>query len=393
MNKTHSTAAEKVLDRAVDCGAVHGLMGLVGTKDDVLLHHACGNADFAGRRSWRSDSIVQIASMTKLVSTIAALQLVEQKKLNLNADICSYAPELASVKVLDGFDSLGNPILRMPCRAPNVRQLITHTSGYVYFFLNENASNYLSHVPYEGSRDWLIRSNLGFDPGSNWEYGTGIDILAILVEKVSDCELADFFSHNIFEPLSMIDTSFRYAEEKLDRSVEILHKKDGLFSLADEALQPYTPLPDGTYFTGGGGLYSSLLDYSHLIRSLMCGGILEGNRILQETTVASMFRNHIGNLHVNPSRSPMEYDFCNDFDPGFGSEAKWGLGFLLHTNGTENGRSPGSVSWCGLFNSYFWIDRGSNVFGIFATQLLPFFENDVVDHLVSFERAVYGIID
>ena len=89
----------------------------------------------------------------------------------------------------------------------------------------------------------------------------------------------------------------------------------------------------------------------------------------------------------------MEYDFCNDFDPGFGSEAKWGLGFLLHTNGTENGRSPGSVSWCGLFNSYFWIDRGSNVFGIFATQLLPFFENDVVDHLVSFERAVYGIID
>ena len=290
MNKTYSTAAEKVLDRAVDCGAVHGVMGLVGTKDDVLLHHACGNADFAGRRSWRSDSIVQIASMTKLVSTIAALQLVEQKKLNLNADICSYAPELASVKVLDGFDSLGNPILRMPCRAPNVRQLITHTSGYVYFFLNENASNYLSHVPYEGSRDWIIRSNLGFDPGSNWEYGTGIDILAILVEKVSDCELSDFFSHNIFEPLSKIDTSFRYAEEKLDRSVEILHKKDGLFSLADEALQPYTPIPDGTYFTGGGGLYSSLLDYSHLIRSLMCGGILKGNRILQETTVASMFR-------------------------------------------------------------------------------------------------------
>ena len=380
-----------LLDRAVEEGKLPVSVALVASSEDILFAHASGFRDADRRQPMMSDSIFAIASMTKLITTIAVLQLAESEQVDLDSGLDRYLPETAKPKILRGFDQGDNPILIDASRAPTIRELMTHTSGYVYSIWNETALSAQAKgvtSPLGGGKESIV-APLYFEPGSKWEYGVGIDWLGVLVEEVSGKRLMDFFLENIFMPLQMEDTFFELPPEKMDRSVMMSARVKGRL-VKSELYQPVAAEKGSmTFYGGGGGLYSTVSDYARVMRALLGGGSLDGQRVLSEGMVDQMFQNQIGSIDVSGGSAQIK-TLSNDFDMGFGSSAKWGLGFLLSPEGTENGRASGSGSWGGLFNSYFWIDRENDLCAVFATQVLPFFDEESVAVLKAYERAVYG---
>lgn len=386
--------AQRVLDVAVDRGDLIFASGLVGDKSGALMVHTAGSRDAERILPAGQDSIFAIASMTKLVTTVAALQLVEAGQLDLDNPISRYLPELDSLAVLQGFRDDGEPVYEPASRAPTARELITHTSGFVYSIWNQDAFTLQSKglASGVGSGREMLNAPLAFQPGTEWQYGISTDWLGYLVEQISGQRLMGYFSEHIFEPLGMEDTTFEFAAEKMDRAVFMMARVEDEL-VTSPAMQP-TPESPGSadFYGGGGGLYSTLHDYSLLLAAILNQGKGANGSILQSQTVEAMFHHQIGSLNVKPCATQMPA-LSHDLDVGFGSPATWGLGLLLHTAGTVNGRSAGSGSWAGLFNSYFWIDRERGLFGIFATQVLPFLDPKAVATLTAFERAIYGVND
>jgi len=360
---------------------VPGVVAAVASADGVLYQGAAGLRDTASGAAMEKDTIFNIASMTKPVTTVACLQLVEQGRVVLDAPVSEYLPEFAGLQVLDHFDADDKMVLTPSPVQPTVRQLLTHTSGYVYEIWNENAlksviTDQVASI-FESS-DGLL-APLGFAPGSRWEYGIGIDIVGLIVEAVADKSLDVYIADHIFTPLGMPDTFYAVPENKLLRRATVHVRTEG----------GYEPAPPRTdRVTGGGGLSSTISDYVRFMRALLNGGALDGVSILEPGTVDMMFENQIGAVSVLPGSSSMP-DFSNDFDMGFGGPAKWGLGFLLNAEPGGSGRAAGSGSWAGLFNSYFWIDRESDLCAVIATQLLPFYDTAAVALLKQFEAGVY----
>jgi methyl acetate hydrolase len=383
-------AAESVLDQAVAQGDLRLGLAMIASSEGILFQHAVGARDVEGQSPVDIDAIIAMASMTKLVTTVAALQLVEGGALSLDEPVNHYLPALERVQILVEFRG-DEPVYKPAPRAPTARELITHTSGFVYPMWNATAlkAQILGLTAGLAAGRASTNAPLSFAPGSRMEYGISTDWLGILVEQISGQTLLSYFQQHIFTPLKMVDTSYFLPLAKADRAVPIvLRTPDGL--IESPIFQPKPSDETAEYFySGGGGLYSTLSDYTRLLRALLRGGELEGQRILQTATVNSMFANQIGSLSVQTGTSVMPM-LSNDFDMGFGSSAKWGLGFLLHTEGTAQGRNPGSGSWGGLFNSYFWIDPAQDLCGIFATQLLPFFDAQAVATLKALERIAYG---
>ena len=380
-----------VLDQAVSDGKLPMSVALVANSQGVLFTHASGYRDSEKGQMMRPDSIFAIASMTKLITTIAVLQLVEADLVELDSGIDQYLPETINPKIIQGFDKDDNPIFVDAARSPTVRELITHTSGYVYSIWNEMALSAQTKgvtSPLGGGKESIV-APLYFEPGSRWEYGIGIDWLGVMVEEVSGKRLMGFFEEKIFLPLRMEDTFFEFPSEKMDRSVMMTARVKGEL-VKSELYQP-VPAERGSmgFYSGGGGLYSTVSDYARVMRALLNRGSLDGQRVLSEEMVDQMFTNQIGSIDVSPGKAQIKA-LSNDFDMGFGSSAKWGLGFLLSPEGTESGRGRGSASWAGLFNSYFWIDRENDLCAVFATQVLPFYDEEAVSVLKLFEAQVYG---
>ena len=387
----NSDQIRAVLDQAVEDGKLPMSVALVANSEGVLFTHASGYRDSENGQMMRPDSIFAIASMTKLITTIAVLQLVEAGLIELDSGLDQYLPETINPKIIQGFDKDDDPIFVDAARSPTVRELITHTSGYVYSIWNEMALSAQAKgvtSPLGGGKESIV-APLYFEPGSKWEYGVGIDWLGVMVEEVSGKRLMDFFEEKIFLPLGMEDTFFEFPSEKMDRSVMMTARVKGEL-VKSELYQP-VPAERGSmgFYGGGGGLYSTVNDYARVMRALLNGGSLDGQRVLSEEMVAQMFANQIGSIDVSPGKAQIKA-LSNDFDMGFGSSAKWGLGFLLSPEGTESGRGLGSASWAGLFNSYFWIDRENDLCAVFATQVLPFYDEEAVSVLKLFEAQVYG---
>ena len=380
-----------VLDQAVKDGKLPMSVALIANSEGVLFTHASGYRDSENGQMMRPDSIFAIASMTKLITTIAVLQLVEAGLIELDSGLDQYLPETINPKIIRGFDKDDDPIFVDAARSPTVRELITHTSGYVYSIWNEMALSAQAKgvtSPLGGGKESIV-APLYFEPGSKWEYGIGIDWLGVMVEEVSGKRLMDFFEEKIFLPLGMEDTFFEFPSEKMDRSVMMTARVKGEL-VKSELYQP-VPAERGSmdFYGGGGGLYSTVNDYARVMRALLNGGSLDGQRVLSEEMVDQMFTNQIGSIDVSPGKAQIKA-LSNDFDMAFGSSAKWGLGFLLSPEGTESGRGRGSASWAGLFNSYFWIDRENDLCAVFATQVLPFYDEEAVSVLKLFEAQVYG---
>ena len=220
--------AAAVLDQTIADGRLNFAVAAVGNAGGQTWSQA-GYQDAEKTNVASPDNIIQIASMTKLVTTIAALQLMEQGKLNLDSPISAYAPELNDLQVLKGFKADETPIFERAKRAPTARELMTHTAGYAYEIWNANALKgvQLGVIPSLLSEGNYLEAPLAFQPGTAWEYGINTDWLGVLVERLSGQRLANYFDDNIFTPLSMTDTFYELPADRLDRSVTMMARAAG----------------------------------------------------------------------------------------------------------------------------------------------------------------------
>ena len=382
--------AAAVLDQTIATGKLNFAVAAVGNAGGQTWSHAAGYQDAEKTKAASPDNIIQIASMTKLVTTIAALQLVEQGKLDLDIPISAYAPELNELQVLTGFAADDTPIFEKANRAPTARELMTHTAGYAYEIWNTNALKgvQLGVTPSLLGEGNYLEAPLAFHPGTAWEYGINTDWLGVLVERLSDQRLAEYFDDNIFKPLGMTDTFYELPAGKLDRSVTMMARAaEGLVKLP--SFQP-TPMEKGSmpHYSGGGGLSSTVADYGRVLQMLLNSGSLDGKTLLKSETVDNMFQNNIGDIQPAALATVMP-TLSNTADMSFGNKATFGLGLLIHTDGIDGGRKANAGSWAGLFNSYYWVDREAGTYGIFGTQVLPFYDGVAIETLLELEQAVY----
>ena len=380
-----------VLDEAVDQGELPFAVGAMGNSKGQVWAHAAGHRDANKHHSASPDNIIQIASMTKLVTTIAALQLAERGLLALDEPADVYIYDLAKLRVLTGFDAGGKGQFEDAKRAPTARELITHTAGFVYEIWDANAQQAVTAGLTESflaGGNFLVNP-LAFQPGTQWEYGTNTDWLGILIEQRSGDRLVDYFDKNIFEPLGMKDTHFELPEDKLDRSVTMMARTEDqliVSSFGQPTAKDRHSLP---FYSGGGGLYSTVENYGRVLQMLLSAGTANGSQVLAAKTVDTMFHNHIGELRPKALVTQVP-EVSNDADLAFGASATFGLGLLIHPEGLPSGRRANTGSWAGLFNTYYWIDRESDLYGIFGTQILPFYDAATISTLAGFEQAVYS---
>ena len=376
---------DSVLAAGVETGQIPGVIAIAATSDGIIYEGAAGVRDISSNEQMTVDSIARIASMTKAITSVAVMQLVEQGKIGLDRPVGEYLQQLTNVEVLEGFDAENKPILRPANTAVTVRQLLTHTSGYVYEIWNENAAQYASSGYGPDDNGDFLDTPLAFDPGTKWEYGISTDILGVLVEVISGQSLDEYFREHIFVPLDMPDTYFIVPDEKLPRFVTAYAKSNQ----GELTPIPYSR-PSGDFFSGGGGLRSTARDYVRFLRAILNRGELDGAQVLSATSVDLMAENHIGELEAADSVVTLAPKLSNDFDFMPDSVDKFGLGFLINTDPIPGGRSAGSLSWAGLYNSYYWIDREKDICGVLITQILPFYDADVLALLNQFETAVYA---
>jgi methyl acetate hydrolase len=278
--------------------------------------------------------------------------------------------------------------LRSPASAPTVRQLLTHTSGFGYEMWSEDLVRCQAGADLPSIFDdgpGFLNAPLLFDPGTRWMYGISTDWLGRLVEHVSGTTLDAYFETEIFEPLGLRDTCFIPHESAMDRLAAVQMRG------SDRTLtqRPMPLLASDGFLSGGGGLVSTAGDYLTFLRALLGGGALGETRILSPESVGAMSTNQIGALEVERLVSTDAATSADvDFYPGIPKH--WGLGFLINAAPVPGGRSAGSYGWAGLFNSYYWVDPASGLCALLLTQVLPFFDRDVVALLERFETAVYA---
>ena len=363
------------------------MVALITDRERVLYQSAFGVADVATGRPLTSDALFRIASMTKPVTSVALMQLVEQGRLGLDDPAEKYLPELAGLKVIESFDAAtGAYQVRPVARPPTVKHFLTHTSGLAYAFTSPIWRDFKPRA----GETYPFGGPLLFDPGERWHYSTSTDVVGRLVEVVSRQKLEDYFRLHIFAPLKMDDTSYNVPEAKGPRLVAQQQRAGERMDGAIELQKPQPPLTIAAP-VGGGGLASTAGDYGRFMRMLLNGGTLDGVRVLSAETVALMGQNHIGAVSVPALKSalPRSADFTFIAD----GRDKWGLGFLITADQVPGKRSPGSLSWGGINNTFFWIDPARGIAGVIMMQYLPFADAKALAVYDAFERGAYQLVN
>ncbi len=380
--RPRTAAVDAVLADAVKRGDIPGVVAVVVDRRGIIYQGAFGKADVATGKSLTADAIFRIASMTKPITSTAAMQLFEQGKFRLEDPAEKYLPDLANMKVFESFDqATGAYTLRPAARPITIRHLLTHTSG-----LSQNFTSPIVRDFKPRTGEQYPAGPLLFDPGDQWIYGTSIDWVGRLVESLSGMPLESYFRERILGPLNMNDTFYNLPQDKHARVVPV-HKRraDGTFE-RDPAQPPFSiPRPGG-----GGGLSSTAADYARVLRMFLNQGTLDNVRILSPESVTLMSANQIGSVGVRALKSAMP-DRSSDFTFVDDGRDKWGVGFMIAANGRPGKRSAGSLSWGGINNTYLWIDPAQGIGGIILMQLLPFADSKALAVYDSFERAAYQL--
>jgi CubicO group peptidase (beta-lactamase class C family) len=354
----------------------------VTDRKGVLYRGAFGVTDVESKRLMTVDSMFRIASMTKAVTSVALMQLVEQGKVGLDDPVDKYLPEMSKLPVFQSFDAAtGDYRLRPSSRPITVRHLLTHTSGLGYPFTSAVLRDFKPRAGESYADGPLL-----FDPGERWHYGTSTDVVGRLVEKISAEKLEDYFLRHVLTPLKMTDTSYNIPEAKASRVVAA-QQRDGERMDGKIVLQSPQPPLTVAMPIGGVGLTSTADDYGRFVRMLLNGGALDGVRVLKPETVALMGQNAIGDVSVPALKAalPRSADFTFIAD----GRDKWGLGFLITVDHVPGKRSAGSLSWGGINNTYYWLDPSSGLAGVIMMQYLPFADAKALAVYDAFERAVY----
>ncbi len=379
------------LSDAVEAGVVPGIAVVVSTRDGVAYEGAAGRlrADDPGSPAVGPQTVFRLASMTKAMVSVAALQLLEEGRLALDAPVQDVLPEFAELQVLDGWDG-DEPRLRAPSRPPTVQDLLTHTSGLGYFFSNAELHRWHevtgAPVVLTGLRAGLM-TPLVHEPGTHFEYGISTDWLGLVIERVAGAPLDAVLEERIFEPLGMADATFRLTPEQRERTMAI-HARNDDGSLDVSALD--LP-PEPEFMAGGSGAYATARDHGRFLRALLRGGEIDGARILRDETAVLMFTDHIAGIPDHEWMRSAVPELTNDV-PRLPIAQGWGLGLHLRHETIPGMREAGSGDWSGLFNCYFWIDRKAGISAALLTQVLPFFDHGVVGTLLGVEQSLYAAV-
>ena len=350
---------------------------LVVARNGIPVHYSKLGKMGDDGRGLRDDALFRIASMTKPITSIAFMQLVEQCKVALEEPVTKVFPEFAGLKVYAGG---GGSIPFAPGKpAPPIRfvDLLTHMSGFTYGLQNRNnldaayrANNFdFARTDLDSSSfvDKLSQLPLEFAPGTGWNYSVSTDVLGIAVERISGMRLGDYFAKHIFEPLGMTDTAFGVAEGQADRLVDAYAYRPGdKPKMIDAGAKSRLNSP-GTFDSGGGGLVSSIADYQRFVTMLVNGGALNGSRIVSPKTLRLMRTNHLpGNADLTEMSSSL-FSEANNAGTGFG------LGFatVIDPAKTLMPSSLGEYYWGGAYSTAFFVDPVEQITCVFMTQVYP----------------------
>jgi CubicO group peptidase (beta-lactamase class C family) len=380
------SAIDQVLRDAVDSGAVPHVTAIAADRDGVIYQGSAGPRAAGESDPVTVDTMFRIMSMTKMPVTVAALQQVEQGRLDLDAPVADYCPEFAGVQVLTGFDG-DVPQLRPPARAATVRNLLTHTAGLGYWFWSDLLARWeqVTGVPnvVAGSSASFTAPMLA-DPGEAFIYGINLDWLGRVIEAVTGTGLDVAVKEGITGPLGMDQTTFLMTDEQRPNCAPVHVKgEDGSWVSIGEVLNQ---APD--YWAGGHGLYGPPSDYIRFERALLRGGELDGTRILQPSTVDAAFANQIGALDI-PAEFPTA-DPASSCTFRAGPGYKWGYGLMLNTADLPGMRRAWSGAWAGLCNTHFWVDRTAGVCASIYSNFLPFATPEGLRLYGDFEAALYA---
>lgn len=385
---------DSVLQQYVNEGRIAGATALVAKDGRIVYHKAIGYNDVEARQPLAKDAIFRIASQTKAITSVGVMMLWEEGKLLLDEPISKYIPEFRNPKVLATYNEADTTYTTTPARSEiTIRQLLTHTSGIGYAQIGNKQMTAIyakaGVVGGIGVDNFLLADKMKIlgglplfhQPGERWTYGLNTDLLGYLIEVVSGMSLDQFFRQRIFEPLGMKDTYFYLPQAKRNRLVT-LYTEDQNKKLvkAPERINlngnfyPDYPARNGTYFSGGGGLSSTALDYAIFMQMLLNGGSYNGVRIISPATLRMMTSNQIGGLTFNAAGH------------------KFGLGFQLVTEESKgaNPLSVGSFYWSGMFSSTYWIDPKEKIVAQLFINKYPNSSGDVHD---KFKAAVYAALE
>lgn len=367
----------------VDARQVGGIVTLVARDGKMVDLQAFGFQDVDARSTMKTDSIFRIASMTKPVTSVAVMMLMEEGKLTLTDPVSRFIPAFRDMKVVTRGAAGTEPTLQTARRQITIRDLLTHRSGLTYGFLDNaqvgntyrqsgvNDGLTVVEVPLAENIDLLAKAPLVSQPGAEWHYSLSTDVLGRVVEVASGQSFDQFVQTRILTPLHMVDTSFTVSDAKWSRFVNVYtgDGKGGIRAMKDPesfgntVMSPMTSYHTGKkYFSGGAGLTSTAQDYARFAQMLLNGGVLDGTRLLSPKTVELMTTSHTLDLHLENTTTPV-----------MGPGAEWGLGFKITSElgASQNLGSVGMYGWSGIYGTFFWVDPKEKLVGVMMVQRYP----------------------
>ncbi len=369
---------DAVINDYIKQGKQAGVAVLVARNGRIVYHKAYGQDDMEAGTPLKRDAIFRVASQTKAITSIGLMMLFEEGKFLLDDPISNYIPAFKNMTVLDKYTEKDTSYTTVPAKRPiTIRQLLTHTSGIGYPGIGSKEAVAIyakGRIPsgvgtpdgnLEDAINRLAALPLMFQPGDRWNYGLSVDVVGRLIEVLSGQPLDVFLRTRLFDPLGMNDTYF-YLPAKLQNRLTKVYTEDANKAIqrlpAQGGISENYPKQAGTYFSGGAGLSSTMLDYAVFLQMMLNGGEYNGKRILSPTTVRLITTNQIGDLYQ-------------------GGINKFGLGFAIVSD-KSSARLPwseGSYEWGGFFGTTYWVDPKENVIGLIYTQKVPNSYGDLTD--------------
>lgn len=378
-----STALSALLDSAAARREPPGVVAMVVNRDETLYAHAAGQLSVAKSQPMREDAIFRIHSMTKPLTSVAVLMLIDEGQLKLTDSVARFVPSFTAPQIVTKVNDDGTFTGRQATFPVSIRHLLTHTSGIGYGFSDPTL---LQLTTKTGKPE--VELPLLHDPGARWTYGASTRVLGEIIERVSGEPLDRFIDTRILKPLGMTDTFYRVPEGKLSRVSSRHQRTDGRLVEEQAAAVEESPV------RGDGGLYSTARDYGLFMQFLLNDGKTKsGMRLLKQNSMNALRTNQIGSLFVTtqPDADPTR---TRPFPAGAGRDT-FSLGFQIAAAPAKGhvGRAKGSMSWGGLRNTHFWVDPQSRIGVVLMTQVLPFYDDEVMSLLTRFEETLYRGLD
>ncbi|KAG5981523.1 hypothetical protein E4U55_002854 [Claviceps digitariae] len=403
MNKLDDILRRYTLDGEETTGKLTGAAFVVTDKNETIYTGSSGRLDLDSKSaSWTDKTLTWAASLTKLVTTISLMQLVEQGKLSLDSDLRPLLPELQDAEILRGFDAHDKPLYEENTRPITLRQLLTHTAGFSYEVADPVLLKWSRTAP---GRDlsriqWSRREitiPLRFAPGEAWAYGVGLDWAGLILEAITGTSLGQYMQANIFDRLGMADTGFwpERIPHTAARTAANTKRKPDL------TLKPASwPTPQKHDIeSGGSGLFTTAADYACLLRAMLSGahhGAQQGPQqtsLLSARTIREILTPQLGEAQTQSLHRAAFHPLTHaTFAPEFqrGQTLNHGLGGILNTHDVPGKRRAGSITWSGILNSRWWLDPKTGIAAVLIVNVRPNGDPVVAALYDELERAVYG---